>query len=413
MAQLRLVNRTEYAREGILKHERNLLNLYLYAAGKSEIPVSYHKWSLLALVAASVGNRVSFPKWGHAPLFPNIYVFLIGPSALGKGGALSFMLQLEHLHHNVLNGAATHKALVGRFSSPAPLGQPGYEQCFLLHEELGNSVPAGPMGKAFIKFITDTHSRAGESYVDATRKDGEIKFPKPCITWLAGSTPEWLGESVTLEDMLSGFFGRVIGVPEWYDDTNRVYRPAEFDPPDKQDVLNYLCGRINLLTSIPENSVFEMTKQAEEVDRDWYMTRPQPQDPRLMPFWRRESDLALKLGMILSLCRGQTLRIEAEDITEAHTLVRQAREAMPKIISWTGSGKLGVKEREVEQFVRVRKTWVRRARLLQHMKFHNVSLKELEEICAELEAMGNIISRKRGNTMEYKWVDTGRYINLG
>lgn len=408
----KFMTKQDFPKGGILGKERNLLTLYMYATGRSEIPDSYHLWSLLALVAASVGKRAHYAKFSHSLLYPNLYVFLIGPSALGKGAAMSFMLQMEHLRHNVLNGAATHKALVTRFSTQAPTDHPGYEQCFLLHEELGNSVPSGPLGKAFVKFITDTHSRAGESYVDATRRDGEVRFDKPCITWLAGSTPEWLGESITLEDMLSGFFGRVIGVPEWYNNDFRVYRPAEHDPTDKQEVVDYLCGRIDLLTRIPAGTEFEMSKQAEEIDREWYLTRQEPQDERMMPFWKRESDLSLKLAMVLSLCRGQSMVIEAEDITGAHDLVRQAREAMPKIIAWATESTMTAKERELETFLKVRKGFVRRSRMLQHMKQHGMGLKELEDICDEMEAAGKLLSRRNGNTKEYKWVDTGRYIDL-
>ena len=399
--------------QGILGHEKNLMKLFMYATGKSEVPESYLRWSLMALVAASVGNRVSYAKFAHAPLFPNIYVFLIGPSALGKGQALSFMLQMEHARHNTLNGAATHKALVQRFATQAPADHPGFEQCFLLHEELGNSIPPGPMGEAFVKFITDTHSRAGTWYTDATRKDGEAKFKKPCITWLAGSTPEWLGRSITLEDMLSGFFGRVIGVPEWYDLDNRVYKPSDFDPDDKQEVIDYLCGRIHLLTRIPAGSEFHMSRRAEEVDREWYMSRVPPQDERLMPFWKRESDLSLKIAMILSLCRDQKLVIELEDITEAHNLVRQAREAMPKIVEWSTSSMMDRVQREVESFLKMRNTWVRRARIMRHLStHHHISHKEFDEIVESLEAMGRLITRKNGNTREFMYQDTTRFLEF-
>lgn len=400
--------------KAILGEDRNMLDLYMYVVGKSEIPDIWHKWCLLSLVAASVGKRVGFPKFGHQPLWPNLFVFLVGPSALGKGAAIGHMLQLEHLRHNVLNGAATHKALVDRFSLQAPADHPGYETVFLLHEELGNSVPSGPLGKAFIKFITDAYLRAGEYYTDATRKGGEVKFPRPCINWLAGSTPEWLGESVTIEDMLSGFFGRVIAVPAWYNFNHRVYMPSRYDVFDRDEVIDYLCQRIHYLTTLPEGSLFEMTPHAQEVDEHWYMSRPEPEDSRLYPFWRRESDLALKLGMILSLCDNMSLRIDVEHIVQAHELVREAREAMPKIVQWASQSTLSQQEKLIEQFLQQRQgQWIRRKRLLEMLTRHSVSGKTMLEMLENLEMRGTVISRKAGNSTEYRWEDQGRYFKFG
>lgn len=384
--------------------DSNLLDIYMYAIGKSEIPEIWHKWCLISLVAASVGKRVAFPKFEHAPIWPNLYIFLVGPSGLGKGAALAHMLQLEDKRHNVLNGAATHKALISRFSTSSPQDHPGYETCFLLHEELGNSVPQGPMGKAFVKFMTDGYLRAGEEYTDATRKDGEVSFSKPCINWLAGSTPEWLGESISVEDMLSGFFGRVIGVPAWYDFDNRIYMPSRHDVPNREELINYLCVRVHYLTTLPENSLFTMTRAAQDIDETWYMQRPVPADPRMIPFWRRESDLVLKLAMIMSLCDDMSLEIDVPHIVKAHELVREAREAIPLIINWSTETTLTAQERVVEHFLRVRSgRWVKRSRLYDEVRRRSITGKAMLEIIESLEMRGLVVSRKSGNSMEYRY----------
>lgn len=394
--------------------DTNLMDLYLYICGKSEIPEAWHKWCLIALVAASVGKRVAFQKFGHQTLWPNLFIFLIGPSGLGKGGAISHMLQLEHMRHNTLNGASTHRALIQRFAQAAPEGHPGYESVFMIHEELGNSIPSGNLGRAFIKFVTDGFQRAGDYYTDATRRDGEVSFPKPCINWLAGSTPQWLGESVSLNDMLSGFFGRVVGVPAWYNFDERVYMPSRFDPPDREDVLLYLCQRIHWLTMIPEGSIFEMDLHAMQVDEEWYLNRPEPQDERLYPWWRRESDLALKLAMIMSLCRGQSLHISVEDITQAHELVREARDAMPRIIQWATRSALNETELVIETYLQAWKgRWMRRTSLSGELRKRNVSVRVLDEALETLIACGFVETRNRSKTIEYRWCDTSRKFQFG
>lgn len=413
MSYLRVISRVDYPKGHILSKESHLLQLYLYACGKSEIPLAYHRWCLLSLVAASVGNRVYYNKFGHKPLHPNLFVFLVGPSGLGKGAAMSHMLQLEHQWHHVLNGAATHKALVKRFSTPQPQEGPGYENCYLIHEELGNSIPSGTLGNDFVKFVTDTYDRAGSRYTDATRTEGEVEFAQPCLNWLAGTTPEWLAKTISYEDMLSGFFGRVIGVPAWYDDANRVYHPARHDPVDRQEVVDYLCARIHLLTRIPAHSQFKMTKAAERIDEERYVNQLPPEDERLRPYFKRESDLILKLAMVLSLCRSQNLTISVDDINDAHDLVTQGRKDMKTILEWATRSTWRVAEQAILDLLEQRRnSWVRRARILQEIREHNLSSREADELLETLTSRDDLKTRRNGNTVEYKWVDGSLKLHL-
>lgn len=406
------VLKMEGRRSSFVKRERNILNLYMHATGKSEVPPQYHRWCALALVAASVGDRVYFQKFEHSKLYPNLYIFLIGPSAIGKGQAISFALQMQHDWHNVLNGAATHKALVDRFAEQAPPDRPGYETVWLLHEELGNSIPPGTMGNAFVKALTDWYGRAGETFTDSTRKGGEITFNRPCINWVAGSTEQWLGESISQHDMLSGFFGRVIPVRAEYRPSDRVYMPTDFVPRDYDEVIETLCRRVHHLTRIPAGSEFKMSRHAREIDEAWYLTKQWPTDERMVPFFRRESDLAIKLGMVLSLCRGLTLTIEAEDITRAHELIQEARNTMPQVIRLSSQTLQNHQTLAVEDFIRTRRRWVKRTEILLSMRRFNTRAKELEEMLLDLEAAGVIVSRKKGNRSDYKWVDVGRKFKL-
>ena len=73
---------------------KNFLHLYNYLTGDSEIPKGYHGWAALSLLAALAEKRVWFEKFKGSKIYPNIYTLLIGPSGVGKGGAIGHAMRV-------------------------------------------------------------------------------------------------------------------------------------------------------------------------------------------------------------------------------------------------------------------------------------------------------------------------------
>lgn len=388
-----------------LDETTNILDLYMHCTGKNEVPPQWHLWTCLSVIAAAVGNRVFYQKFAWEKLYPNMYIFLIGPSGAGKGQAIGFAMQLRHEAMNIFYGTATYKGLQDRFATDRGNDNlPNYNITWVVHPELADAVGSGPLADSLIKAMTNWYNFSDVEFEEHTRMHGVKMYKPPVLNWLAGTTEEWLQECVTRSAMDSGFFGRVVGVPGEYDWENRVYNPMDHQPKDYQEIMTYLCQRIDALTRIPEGSEFMMTPAAKQADEDWYIGRPVPNGV-LLPFFRREHDLCLKLSMLLSLCRAQTLSIEVEDISRAQDLVGFVRKGMPKVVQQATGSKLARGVASVQQILYKNRTWIKRSHLLRKIQRWQLHAGDLTVILGELQQLDTVESRVRGNATYYRFKD--------
>ena len=80
---------------GILDEgERQFIDLYMHMIGRSEVPRRFHFWSAMSLLAACVADRVWVKADIATKIYPNLYVFLVGPSGSGKEQAIKVVLKL-------------------------------------------------------------------------------------------------------------------------------------------------------------------------------------------------------------------------------------------------------------------------------------------------------------------------------
>lgn len=393
----------------------NILDLFMHCTGKSEVPPEWFLWSCLSVVAAAAADRVYFQKFPWEHIHPNLYVFLVGPSGAGKGQAINFAMQLRHSAMNLWYGEATHKGLKDKFSetrgeAPAD-GRPGPWVQYLVQTELADSVGTGTLADAFIKSMTNWYNPTKVDFQEVTRMHGEKGHPPPCLNWIAGTTPEWLRDCVSEQSMRSGFFGRVVGIPGDCNWNEPVYDPMEHQPPDYNEVMLYLCERMDAITMIPHGTPFTMSRHARQIDRDWYEGRTPPNDA-LKPFYRRMHDLALKLAMVLSLCRSQSLIIESSDITRAHELVTQARRDMPKIVEAAASDKFQLAAAAIMDMLRSRKSWVKRPTLARVASRYGLRSTDLDIVMRDLEDMDQVAMRAEKGVKMYRPNKRRRTVNL-
>ncbi|KKL95966.1 hypothetical protein LCGC14_1849170, partial [marine sediment metagenome] len=155
----------------------NFLDLYMLQAGLWNTPKQWHFWSAVSLLASSVGNNFYVNITGE-PLYPNLYVFLIGLSGAGKGDAINmaakFVGNLEQdpliAKHKTRN--MTKQGIMDRLRSLEPETPTALHhgcRMWLLTEELADAMPAGPMAMDFIKYVTGLYVSDNDESWDMTR----------------------------------------------------------------------------------------------------------------------------------------------------------------------------------------------------------------------------------------------------
>jgi hypothetical protein len=392
---------------------KDFLETYLHAAGRTQVPRVYHIWSCLSLLAAALANRVWYEKFRGKQLKPNLYVMLIGPSGLGKGEAIDFAMEFVSAEHhkrsiNPYRGKVTGAAFADALAKPRKdeNGDVNFDPdetpvVYLFTPELSMSLGEGKIADDFVKRMTELYTGGNYEYTEATRTHGEITFRVPTINWLAGSTREWLHESVSRSAIKSGFFGRAVPiVVPTYDLVNRITDPGY--PNDRDSAVAWLHKRIRAITQLEGRCV--LTNQAKEVRDAWYQNRPAPIDDDLLPSWVREDDLALKIGMLLSVSSGRDdLVITSRMFQQAITLAQQAHSAVPELISSASQTLQTTGLTTVATFVKSARR-IPHSALLKKVTHRGIHAKELQQHVDTLKQQKMVsVERTQSGGAVYVW----------
>jgi len=329
-----------------MKRYPSFIDRFIYAQGECEVPEAFFRWAALSLIAACLGDRVYCRKFRGSRLLPNLYVILIGPSGLGKGVAIDAVMKLaaEDVPWTkpirTYRGKVTGPHLVDWLSAQSreneekaklqgdPMPEPG--RMYLVTPELSMSVGGGPMADVFVKLMTELYTGGDYTFHEGTRTSGKRKVRSPVINWLAGSTREWLVNSVDKDAITGGFFGRVASVSADYNFSRRVFYPVY--PSDHAEVTRFLQRRLRWMCKVAGE--VSMSAKAREVEEHWYMNRPVPDDEAMLPTWKREHDMLIKLSMCLMVDeRCEDLVIRDRHVVKAQQLLHHVQSAVPELIT--------------------------------------------------------------------------------
>lgn len=321
--------------ERILDLTRNLLALYLYICGESEVPRDYHQWAFLTLVSACLSDRVWVEKMRHAPVVPNLYTLLIGPSGCGRGEATDSVLQFARPladagRLDLFAGNTTAQGLIEHLAKKRKNeGAHLNGKIFLVTEELGMNIGEGQMARDFIKTMTGLYKGSPYGFRKRTVTGGLIETKGQCIVWLGGSNRTWLIESLPKSAIEGGALARIVPIDTVYA-TKRIVYPQY--PPDTDEVSQHILERLMELTEVRGPST--NTLEAEKLEAQWYKDRPDPADESLYPSWRREHDLTIKLQTILAACDDPSLVRNATHVIRAQQLSARAMRTIPSLIAF-------------------------------------------------------------------------------
>lgn len=289
--------------------ERHFIDLYLYMIGKSEVPKQFHLWACLSLLASCVGDRVWVKQDVATNIYPNLYVFLVGPSGSGKEQAIKNVLKLvtPHPEINPYAGKMTGPAMWEYLSKSGESTVEGRgkhktvttiaPKVYFVTEELGACVNSGDLGQAMVAAMTAFYVRP-PLLTDGTRQHGFVKLVNPLVNWLAGTTDEWMVRSIPKDAVEGGFVARVQVVRGQRDYSVRY--PRMIYPDDYDEVKAHLQSRIEDLLMLQEGQ-FELDDEAIALHDDWYIHAKPPDDSVLLPAFNRADALIYKLALLLAL----------------------------------------------------------------------------------------------------------------
>ena len=265
-----------------------------------------------------------------APLYPNLYIFLVGHAGIGKsrtiGAAGKFIREIPDLHlgPNSVTMASLVDCLVEakRVIVQLPANSYEYNSLTILADELSAFMPLyepeliGGL-TTFYDCVPYAQHRRG--------KDIRIKIDSPQLNILSGTTPSNLIKFVPEIAWEQGFMSRVIMV---YGDErpmqNLFTQRKNEMPPEMIHDLRQIAGL---------HGQFTATTEFADAIHEWRLggCKPEPSHPKLAHYNSRRLGHVLKLSMVSAVDRGNLLLLEMQDFSRALSWLHEAEKRMGSI----------------------------------------------------------------------------------
>ncbi len=184
----------------------------------TEFPTSYHIWNAISCVAGTLQRRVYMP-WGRQTIYPNMYIFLIGSSGLGKGEsmrpAIDIFTRLGGI--NIAPDSVTIEELIrlmgesdGQYLDEKKVYRTQTAMQVFAKELV---VLLGSKDMKKVAILTDLYD-SHDVWKNATKSQGSDELTNVCLNILGASASDWFSTMLPLEAMGGGFTSRVIFVVE-------------------------------------------------------------------------------------------------------------------------------------------------------------------------------------------------------
>ena len=350
-------------------------------------PEIFRKWSAIATIGGALERRV-YTQTAQSRLYSNMFVLLVAPPGVGKSQAIDRIGEMLRANGKLrvapddITKAALLDALKEAHQSRvfSPTEMLDYHSLQIIAGEFGVLCPAHDLG--FLNVLNVLYDN--RSLYKETRRGREepLIIENPQINLLSGTQPDYLASFLPEEAWGQGFMSRVIMVYHG----SAIHVPL-FGKNNKAD-LRTLASDLSDIADLHGEITWTPEAQ-EEVERQHRSGfKPIPNHLKLKHYLPRRVLHILKLSMISSVSRSNSLLIEREDVLRAIEWLVEAEGRMPDIFK-DMSGKndrdlmVGLHAFAFQLYVRNEKRPVAEARLLGYLSERTppYNVKHLFDLC--------------------------------
>lgn len=310
-------------------------------------------------VCAALQRRVWYGSAEGDPLYPNPYIVFVGDAGVGKGLVLGKVSELLK-HHTYSVDNPVDKVTSRKFLFPPGPDDLTYEK---LCEKLSKSTQhfkyeanqkkkiymhasmsfvLEELGSLFKRRHDDSLNKLFLKCYDCkdhdyeTKHQGEHQIRKPCMSLLAGCTPDFLPNGVRNGILEDGTVSRMIFIYEWEPRITQFFlgQPGEAEIKHKKDLLDHIKALSNLFGELT------LAAGVPEFLENWYKVTWKAKvrrcHPKMRTYFARSRVHVLKLAMGCHFSDSFGMTLTMEDCEKALALLESIEPHMELCLSAAG-----------------------------------------------------------------------------
>lgn len=326
----------------------NWIDSFIEYTSDHQSPLIFRKWAAISAVAGALEQRVWVNPFGPKPVYPNMYIVLVGPPGVGK---TVLTTEIESLWNDVpelhvaphsLSKASLIDTLVGCQRKVVRPGQSPpivtYHHLNAVAQELSDLIPIyDPPFLSILQSLYGPLNRFQDKKRGGHHGPIDITIEKPTLHLLAGTTPSFLNGLMPEGAWDQGFTGRTIFVYSG-EDTIRPLFPDEFE---QSHLWDDLVHDLKYLASDAIYGAVSWSRESYEAIKAWHIEGgpPRPAHIKFTHYISRRTGHVAKVALTLAAGRNDFNHvIELEDYQRSLGLLLEAEQYMADIFKSGGVG---------------------------------------------------------------------------
>ena len=309
---------------------KNWLKSYLEYTFDTEPPRYFHRWTGLSAISAALRKKTWF-RFGRLRIHPNLYVVLVSePGIARKTQAISYSEELMAEVSTIVTSAdaITPQAMLEDLEL-AKTEEVISDGTVLTHNSL--SIISGEFesflgqkkdNTKMLVLLTDLYDCKIRPYRYRTKGAGTNVIASPFLSLLAGTTPESLASALPSTAIGGGLTSRILFV--WANKKEKKV-PVPETTPELEELKKHLIYDLTTISRII--GAYNYTPESREWWRIWYNNYEELdssrlcKDPVFRGWYSRKPTLVLKVSMLLTASKKDTLSVEVAELEEALTMI--------------------------------------------------------------------------------------------
>jgi hypothetical protein len=389
----------------------NFLGEVLSSTSELEAPRAFYYWAALSAIAAVMKDNVWVNRHIYK-LYPNIYVMLHADSGLKKGPPISLAKDIVKKTGvtRIISGRSSIQGILKEIGTAesAPGGKilyGGKSIAYIVSSELTSSLVEDGAAATILTDLYDRHYNEG-SWKSLLKME-HFALKDPTINMLTATNQSHSDDFFSQRDVQGGYYARTFIIYETKRNAINSLMQAPTKVPDKDALAEYLLkishlkGEFSGLLNA-DNSLTPVGKFYDDWYKDFCKVIDEQSVKDSTGTINRFGDSVLKVSMLLSLARSDSMEITMEDMVEAisncELLIGNARR--------TTYGKNGDKQFSIRKTLVIDELLLRsnhtisRTQLLKKYWMHGNSL-EWDAVMNNFSDSGMVVMESVGDQILY------------